>query len=98
MNRFDFLFNSVFEATNVQQTNTNNQAVQQTNTNNQAVQQTSTNNQAVQQTNTNNQAVQQSNNAQKPGINVQKLMSDFNNNNVSIKSPKDLEQYGIKVS
>jgi hypothetical protein len=95
MNRFDSLFNTVFEATNVQQTNTT-QPSQQTNTT-QPSQQTNTT-QPSQQTNTNNQAAQQNNNVQKPAINVQKLMTDFNNNNVSIKSPKDLEQYGIKVS
>ena len=104
MNRFDNIINSLFvengfpNGTATTSTATNGQQNNNTNTNSQQNNNTVTNGQQNNNTATNGQQTNTSNSQQKPVVNVQKLMSDFNNNNVTIKSPKDLEQYGIKVS
>jgi len=89
MNRFDNIINSLF---------VENGFPNGTATNGQQNNSTATNGQQNNSTATNGQQTNTSNSQQKTAVNVQKLMADFNNNNVTIKDPKQLEQYGIKVS
>jgi short subunit dehydrogenase-like uncharacterized protein len=102
MNKFDSIISDLCEANgypNQQQntaTNTNQQqqSTGTNNTNTNQPQNTGTN-QQQQNTNTNQQ---QQNTNQQQKIDLQKLMTDFNNNTLSIKNVKDFEKYGLKAS
>jgi hypothetical protein len=99
MNKFDSIISDLCEANGYpnqqQNTVTNNNQQQNTGTN----QQQNTN-QQQQNTNTNTNQQQQNTvtNQQQQKIDLQKLMSDFNNNTLSIKNIKDFEKYGLKAS
>ena len=103
MNKFDSIISDLCEANgypnqpNTNQQNTNNT---QQNTNNNQQQNANTNQQNTnqQQSPNNNQQQQNVNNAQQQKIDLQKLMTDFNNNTLSIKNIKDFEKYGLKAS
>ena len=104
MNKFDSIISDLREANgypNQQQNTATNNNQQQNNNTNQQQQNTSTNQQQNTNTATNNNQQQQSTNQQQQQqqkIDLQKLMTDFNNNTLSINNIKDFEKYGLKAS